>query len=379
MKKILTLLFLSSLVVTVPLSVQGENDSLISREEQTRILTFLKKLQFGLYMDVYATLPLNDLDDSSHIMPLYANSMYSNDFRLNVVGLTLNYRDTKARANLTLQYGDIPMLLTKVEYQWVKYLRQANFGFRVSKQSWIDLGFLLNPIGVESTWPVNNKLSTTSLGGWFEPGSFLGVKFSTRFREKLALAVYLGNPYSVAYNQDTYVSGGFQLSYTPADKLGIYYANLAGFQSRDLEHHSKFQLYNNLIIDYSPLKWLNLTAQYDFAWQTNSHLGADTSKLSYLHSGFLQASVRPVKWFSFTAKGEFFTDPNGFLSGVYDAAGTPEGFRAESLTAGVEFKPLQIIYLRAEYRYVNASQKLYDNQTSERQGAVTLTAGIRIL
>lgn len=358
--------------------VKAENDSVISREEESRILSALKKLHFGLYMDVYSTLPLNDIGDSSRIMPLFANCMYANDFRLNVVGLTMNYRDEKARANLTIQYGDIPMILTRVEYQWVKYLRQANFGFRVTKKSWIDIGFLLNPIGVESSWPVNNKLSTASVGGWFEPGSFLGIKFSTQFSKKFGMQVYVGNPYSVAYNQDTYTSAGFQLAYTPTENLGIYYANLAGLQSRDVNRHLKFQLYNNLIIDYTPLKWLNLLAQYDFAWQTNSHLKPDTTKLSYVHSGFFQASVRPLKWFSVTAKGEFFNDPNGFLSGVYGEGVSSKGMSTSGFTAGVEFKPVKIIYLRMEYRTVNTNQYLYDNNTLKNQGAVILTAGLKI-
>jgi hypothetical protein len=357
--------------------VQAENDSVISREEEKQILLFMKKLRVGLYIDVYSTVDVKNIDDSSQVLPLYANCMRTNDFRLNVAAILLTYRAEKTRANFTLQLGDIPMLLTKVEYQWIKYMRQANFGFRLTKRTWIDMGYMLNPIGVESSWPVYNKLSTASVGGYFEPGTFVGAKVSTQHNDKFGTAFFIGNPYSLAYNSDTYISAGVQLSYTPLKNLGIYYANMGGMQSRE-PAREKFQLYNNLIVDYTPVKWLNLQLQYDFAWQTNSHIGPDTSTLSYMNSGFIQASFRPVKWFSCSVKGEAFSDPNGFLSGVYNDEGVLQGLKTLGFTGGVEFKPLDILYLRAEYRNVSTNRPLFYNASLEYQDAVIFTAGLKI-
>lgn len=372
--RIIFLLLLSSLL---PGTLTAENDSIISREEEKKVLLFMKKFQLGLYLDVYSTLDLKNIDDSSQVLPLYANSMHTNDIRLNVVGLIITYRAEKTRANFTLHLGDIPMLLTKVEYQWIKYMRQANFGFKIAKRTWIDLGYFLNPIGVESSWPVYNKLSTASIGGYFEPGNIVGIKISTQFNQKFGTAFYAGNPYSLAYNNDEYGSAGFQLIYTPVSNLGIYYANLAGFQTRK-EGSSKFQLYNNFIVDYTPVKQINLVLQYDFAFQTNSHLGPDPSKLSYVNSGFLQATYRPLKWFACSIRGEFFTDPEGYMSGSYMESGSQEGLKTIGYTGGVEFRPIPLIYLRAEYRDIGTNHRIYYNGTAKRQYSLTLTAGLKI-
>ncbi len=361
----------------IAFSATAENDSLISREEEKHILLFMKKLQIGLYVDVYSDGDLKNLDDSSQVLPLYANCMRTNDFRLNVVSLILNYRAEKTRVNFQLQYGDIPNLLTRTEYQWIKYMRQANFGFKLTRRTWIDLGYFLNPIGVESAWPVYNRLSTASVGGYFEPGNIVGFKITTQFTDKYRMSFYMGNPYSLAYNRDTYVSGGFQIAYTPLSNLGIYYANIAGLQSRS-EDPQKFQVYNNLILDYTPVKWLQLMLQYDFAVQTNSHLAPDTSALSCINSGFLQVSWRPLKWFAVTVRGEFYSDPNGFLSGVYDNEGVKSGLKTLGFTGGVEFKPIDIIYIRAEYRNVGTNQNIYYNATQDYQYGLVLTAGIKI-
>lgn len=368
---------LFGLILIVPFSVKAENDSVLTQAEGKKILLFMKKLQIGLYIDVYSTVDIQNIDDSSQVLPLYANSMRTNDFRLNVAAILLTYRAEKTRANFTLQLGDIPMLLTQVEYQWIKYMRQANFGFKLTKRTWIDLGYMLNPIGCESSYPVYNKLSTASIGGYFEPGNIIGIKISTQYNDKFGTAFYIGNPYSLAYNSDTYISAGLQLSYTPFKNLGIYYANIAGMQSKNREDN-KVQLYNNIIVDYTPVKWLNLLMQYDFAWQTNSHLGSDTSLLSYVNSGFLQASFRPLKWFSVSVRGEFYSDPNGILSGVYNDEGVQNGLRTLGFSGGVEFKPFEILYLRAEYRNVGTNQPIFNNATIDCQDAVIFTAGLKI-
>ena len=161
------------------------------------------------------------------------------------------------------------------------------------------------------------------------------------------------------------------------ENLGFYYANIAGMQSR-VPSKGKFQLYNNVIVDYTPVYWLNLQLQYDLAWQTDSHLGPDTSALSFVNSGFLQVSYRPLRWFSCSIKGEFFSDPNGFLSGVRYNDGGYEGLKTVGFTGGVEFKPLEILYLRAEYRNVSTNQDIFHNSTDPYQNALIFTAGIKI-
>jgi len=377
MKTRVCMMALLGLFLICASSVNAENDSVLAPEEGKKILLFMKKLQIGLYVDVYSNLDVKNIDDTSQTLPLYANCMRTNDFRLNVAAVLFTYRAEKTRANFTLQLGDIPMLLTKVEYQWIKYMRQANFGFKLTKRTWIDLGYMLNPVGCESSWPVYNRLSTASVGGYFEPGNIIGIKVSTQYNDKFGTAFYIGNPYSLAYNSDTYISAGLQLSYTPFKNLGIYYANIAGMQSRDLDKN-KVQLYNNIIVDYTPVNWLNVLLQYDLAWQTNSHIGPDTSALSYMNSGFIQASFRPLKWFSVSIKGEFYSDPNGFLSGVYTDEGVQNGLQTLGFTGGVEFKPINILYLRAEYRDVNTNQPIYHNGTNKFQDALIFTAGIKI-
>ena len=175
-------------------------------------------------------------------MPLYVNTNFTGAFRLNVASLIVKYNAEKTRGNITFQYGDIPFLLTSIEAQFIKYLRQANFGIKLSKKTWIDLGYMLNPIGVESTWPILNHISTVTVGGYFEPGNILGVRVSTQINPKLAMRFYVCNPYSVAYQPDNYVSLGLSFSWNVFKNFLFTYADMAGLQSKSIENDPQFRI-----------------------------------------------------------------------------------------------------------------------------------------
>jgi opacity protein-like surface antigen len=357
-----------------------------AQDAQTDTLKGIKKIEkqgivfgdfnIGFYIDVYFLAPLDNSEDTTTIMPLYSNSNYTSAFRLNVASLIIKYDAEKTRGNITFQYGDIPFLLTSVEAQFIKYLRQANFGLRLSKKTWIDMGYMLNPIGVESSWPIYNHISTVTVGGYFEPGNILGVRISSQFTPKFGMKFYVCNPYSVAYQQDNYVSLGLALSYNILDNFTLTYANMTGLQSKSIENDPQARLYNNLILQYDPLKWLNLTGEVDFAIQTNSNIGPDPSTLSGAGSGFAEANFRLHKRWGLSARVEYYNDPNDFLSGYYGSNGGKSKFSTWGYTGGAEFKPLEKSYLRAEFRYIDCNNKIFYNQDRDYQYNITMTCGL---
>jgi|WetSurMetagenome_2_1015567.scaffolds.fasta_scaffold63100_3 opacity protein-like surface antigen len=357
-----------------------------AQDTQTDTLKGIKKIEkqglvfgdfnIGFYIDVYFLAPLDNSEDTTTIMPLYANSNYTSAFRLNVASFIIKYNAEKTRGNLTFQYGDIPFLLTSVDAQFIKYLRQANFGLRLSKKTWIDLGYMLNPIGVESSWPIYNHISTVTVGGYFEPGNILGVRISSQFTPKFGMQFYVCNPYSVAYQQDNYVSLGLALSYNILDNFTLTYANMTGLQSKSIENDPQARLYNNLILQYYPIKWLNLTGEFDFAIQTNSNIGPDPSTLSGAGSGFAEANFRLHKRWGLSARVEYYDDPNDFLSGYYGSDGGKSKFSTWGYTGGAEFKPLEKSYLRAEFRYMDCNNKVFYNKERFEQYNITVTCGL---
>ena len=181
-----------------PLAAQDKLDSLTD-DMKNEMFRRLKHFTFGFYIDAYYNGTLNSKQDTSNIVPFSSNCPIQNQIRLNVAAIEISYTAEKVRGKLAIQFGDAPNLLAAPEAQFIRNLRQANFGFRLGKKIWLDFGYFLNPVGIESSWPVLNYLSTVSVGGYYEPGSVLGVKLTWNASDKFWGGIMAGNPYSLAY------------------------------------------------------------------------------------------------------------------------------------------------------------------------------------
>jgi len=357
---------------------QTKADSLTDQFKD-QILNRLKNFSFGFYIDSYYNWTLGNKSDTSNIIPFSSNCPVQDQIRMNHAAIEINYNADKVRGKLAIQYGDAPNLLASPDAQFIKNLRQANFGFRIVKNFWIDFGYMLNPVGYESSWAVLNQLSTVTTGGFFEPGSLLGIKFSFKFSEKFNGGCMFGNPYSLAYGKNTHISGIVFLNYKPFNILSFSYNNFFGNQALiDADINNNIS-YNNLIATFNPVKGLTFVGEIDFAGQTNSGLPPDTNKTATMFSGFLQASYAFNDYLSITSQYEFFNDPDGFLSGLFLFDGGLHGLKMNGFTIGAEYKPVKFGYVRFEYRYLhsNKGNNVFSGNSSDLFQALTLTTGMR--
>jgi hypothetical protein len=369
-------LILILFLVSVSTIAQNSSDSLTDNKKN-QILNRLKNFSFGFYVDVYNNRTINGAHDTSNIIPFSSNCPIQNQVRLNVAAFELYYNAAKVRGKFAIQYGDAPNLMASPSSQWIKTIRQANFGFNIAKDIWIDLGYIFNPVGYESSWGALNQVSFVTVGGYFEPGSVLGAKLSCRFSEKFSGGIMAGNPFSIAYSQNTHVAGILFLTYQPLPNLSLNYNNFFGNQALKNAQIENNILYNNLIVKYDPGKHVQLVGQLDFAAQSNSQMAPDTTLTATMFSGFLQARYIISHHFFATGRFEFFNDPDGFLSGVNTL--TNRGLRTTGFSCSFEYRPVEIGYIRVAYRFLGSypgSLAFYSNSRDNMQ-ALIFTAGVR--
>jgi len=357
---------------------QTKADSLTD-ELRSKILNTFKHFSIGFYVDAYYNITLDAIKDTSNLIPFSANCPVQNMIRINHAAIEIGYNDDKVRGKLALQWGDAPNLLATSDEQFIRNIRQANFGFRIVKDLWIDFGYLLNPVGYESSWAVINQISTVTVGGYFEPGNVLGAKLSYQFSKKVSAGIMVGNSYSLAYGRNTHWALMMFLEYRPWSFLTIDYNNFMGNQAlKDADIDNNI-LYNNLIITCKPAKGVLLVGQFDLAAQTNSGLLPDTTKTALMCSGFIQAGYSFNSHFSLTARYEFFTDPDAFLSSLYKYDGKLTGLMTNGFTAAFEYKPVQFGYIRLAYRFLhsNPGNNIYYSGQLDHINILTFTTGIR--
>ena len=360
------------------LAAQNAFDSLTD-QAKSKILRNVNHFTFRFYVDSYYNMTFGGKTDTSNVVPFSSNCPVHDQIRMNVAAIELYYDDTSVRGKLALQYGDAPNLLADPTANFIKNLRQANFGFRLWKDLWIDFGYMFNPVGYESSWTVLNRISTVTTGGYFEPGSVLGTKLSYKFSDKFNMGFMIGNPYSLAYGKNTHMAGMIFLNYKPMDKLQFTYNNFFGNQALINAERKNDILYNNLIVTWLPFKGFEMVGQLDLAAQTNSGLPPDTTKTAFMYSGFLQCSYAFERHLMGSVKYELFDDPQGFLSGTYSFRGKVQGLLVHGITFGFEYKPIQIGFMRIEYRYLfaNPGNKVFYSNTSDELQSLIFTTGVR--
>jgi hypothetical protein len=372
------LIFLFILLCPFPAVTQGKSDSLTD-ELKTKLFNKFKHFSIGFYVDTYVNIELDKNKDTSNIVPFFANCPMTDQIRLNVAAVEVFYDAEKVRGKLQLQFGDAPNLLAAPEKQWIKNIRQAAIGFRITKNLWTDIGFMFTPVGSESAWPVINVISTASMCAYFEPGAVLGMKFSYKFSDKVNGGFMFGNPYSLAYQQANHLTGILFINYMPLKNLTISYNNLFGNQALRSANIKNNLLYNDILITYDPHKNLNLVGQFDFGFQTNSQMPPDTNKIASMCSGWLQARYSFLNHFSVSGRYEYYYDPSGFLSGPYSYEGITTGLVMNGMSVSLEYKPVKIAYIRLEYKFLHANKgnTVYYSNTSDHMNALIFTTGVR--
>lgn len=359
--------------------VAAQGDTL-TQTERKKLSTLLKDFDISVYMDVYYTRILDDpAGDTSNLMEFAANCPFTKEVRLNVAGLWLDYNSGNIRGKLYIQFGDVPNLRTRPTEQFIKYMKEAHFGFRVYKTLWLDFGYLPNPIGYESSYPIRNQISTVTVGGYYETGNFLGVKATAQLTRSFSAGIYIGNPYTLAYGHNKRIYGGVTMLYSFRDLFSVNYNNMFGDASIVTSELRHFYIYNNLVLIVTPVKNLRLVGQIDFGSLGNSTKPPDTTGTARGISGFIQATYRFTKWFAASVRGEYMNDPEGTITKLYAYDGKLRGLLTYGGTAGVEFKPLPNSYIRAEYSYLSADRGnlIFNSNLSDIRHSLTLTAGVR--
>ncbi|MDD5363321.1 MAG: outer membrane beta-barrel protein [Ignavibacteria bacterium] len=340
----------------------------ISVSQDKDILNYFKNFSISTYVDAYYSY---DNDKNVFDGPRLFGSLspYRDQFRLNIAQVSLKYSAEKIRGTFTIHYGDIP------EVNWgpvtrSKYVQEANVGFSPVKSLWIDGGYFVTHIGAES-FPKYNFFSSFSLMSNFEPFLQSGVKVSYDFSDKFSACLHILNGNNLFEDNNKNKSAGVQLSYTASPKLKLIYNNIVG-NEQPAGFQGKTRLLNNFIVNFYPTDKIDVVAAADYGTQELSKLSDPTKSANY-YGVSLAGRYKFTPKYSASLRGEFFQDLDGVVSSImYNGT----GIKANALTIGCEYKPVDNAYVRLEYRYVqtDAAQKIFYNGANNRSEA-TLSMG----
>ena len=342
-----------------------------------------KNLNIRFLCDVYYATELNEAN-TSPILDMAVVGSKRDEFRLQDYNIRFDYRAEKIRSTLAIQNGDGPQLLTNLSAEFIHYIDQAWFGFRLGKIFWIDFGYMPNPIGLESSKPSLNLISSVSIGGYFEPANMMGGRMMVYPSEKLSMGLAFFNNYTFMDKQKPVLTNvrhemvGFSLMYYPTPELTLSYNNSYSdpFNSGGL--HKNHLFYNNLFLIYNYKDRLHLNFQTDYAGQSKTETDSVNTIYGSALSGFLAVKYYFRPWIALGGRADFFFDPHAVLSETENDI--YKGYQTYCLAASFEIKPHPLVYIRAEYNYTEdfAGNYVFNDNTNKLRSCLLFTTGLNL-
>lgn len=296
------------------------------------------------YIDAYyaydtdaSVLPRTFDKRSQNTRPLNAIGFRKNEVNINTAQLTASTNADWYRGKMTVAFGTI------AQQSWLpsEYLslQEANLGFRLAENVWLDGGIFLTHVGGEALLPKNNVSSLLSLTTMFEPFYQGGLKLSYKPVEQFEIQLHALNGYGIIEATNPIPSAGLLLAYTPNSTINLIYSGYAG-NPRASTEPAAFRLYNDFNVIYNVTDKFSLRGELDVATQSDIQ--------SVYHSGFVTAHYAFTPAWSVTARGEYIVDEKGMVSAYPNLKDA--GLVGGGVTLGGEFKPTANSYVRLEAR-----------------------------
>ena len=332
------------------------------------------KLTFSGYVDAYYAYYTDSVGVGNYEQ--FPSISPRDGFGLNTAMISAQYDAEKVRGIISLHYGDIAKSAWSSSFQ---NIMEAHAGVRLFKKLWLDAGFFRTHIGAEGLLPRENFTSSVSVPTWYEPYYESGLRLNYNPSEKLAINIFMLNGYNIFEDNNWQKSFGLLVTYALGDKGSIGYNNYIGDETPSSgDTISHLRIYQNAFFNYQ-IKKLKIQLGVDYAMQANSDtLGKNSASM---FSGVLGLKYQMKEKFAIYARGEMFSDPQGFMSGVItDKTGKLTGFKVYGATLGVEYKATENSYIRLEARKLQMDKEQqifrFDGKNQDNRLEVLFNVGI---
>ncbi len=306
----------------------------------------LNGFQFGGLVYGSYNYNFNSPDSGSNNMRIFDQN--HNDFTMDLLQLEVS-KETESGVGFhaVLDYGETAGL---IQSDWGGDLahnfevQQAYLTYTFGVGNGIEMKFgkfatLLGGEVIES--PYNPNVSRSFMFGYAIPFTHTGVLFSTALNDNISLTAGVVNGWDNVRDNNN--------GKTFLGSLGLEFGDLAWtlngvFGAEDDDSGSSKTGVFDTVLTYSPMENVDLLANFDYGTASEQVNGDDAdwtglSGIVTLGGGLLDESL--ADW-SFALRGEWFSDPDGYRTGIgqdlREVTGTFKWQMTENLQARLEFR-----------------------------------------
>jgi putative OmpL-like beta-barrel porin-2 len=338
-------------------------------EEVGIVSTGVQPITFTGLVDVYYSNNFNN--PASGDNQLYYTNPNSKGFGLNQAKLEIEanpIKDIPVGVRADIWFGSGARLfregLEPGPLEDVIYLQQAYGYYQFKNGSQLDVGLFGTIAGLEvAESHLNWNYSRGLLWAWNEPFSHMGAKYTTPITDTLSATVMLVNGFDNARDNNSGKSYGVQGSWAPNDHFNTTLTWIQGPENSGTNEGWQKDLSWNF---YAKLhERFEIMTNYDSIWGANPD---GTGQLSWGLGGYARINLAD-KW-AVSQRFEYFDDSEARSTGVDQIL--------KEYTATLEFKPLNQLVTRLEYRRDWSTTQFFDrgNTPSSANNQDTLSLGL---
>jgi hypothetical protein len=300
------------------------------------------------FLDTYLSTDNDFLPNGSSSERKYSFSNHKKDqFSINLatIGLNIIYKE-KVRSTISFQMGDLQM--TSLPTGIISpFIQQANVGFQLFHNIWIDGGYFLSQLRSEGLILKDNWLSTYNLLSFFEPFYHAGLKLSYK-SDAVILCFHVLNGSGIIKENNVNKTFGFDLSMPFSKDINLSYSGIYGNEEEGNPIYSKFH-HLHTINFIAQLEKIGFKVQFDYA-------GKEKIKNANKDNGILWGTAFTTRYcinnkYSSTVRVSFINNAD-LVEGYASVSGL-------DFTLGAEYKPIENTYIRVEGRYIQLDNELY--------------------
>jgi hypothetical protein len=333
-------------------------------------------LHFSLsgYAESYYGYDFNQPADGNRPGFVYAHNRH-HEFNVNIAFMRASVQAERVRGNFALMAGTYANANLVAEPGTLKNVFEANAGVKLSKNAdlWLDAGIFGSHIGFESAigkdcWTLTRSMLADN-SPYYEAGAKLTYATPDGMWRFSALALN-GWQRIQRVPGNSLLSGGWQITYTPSDRVTLNSSSFFGTDQPDATR--LLRVFHNLYGIFQVTDRLGFIAGLDTGREENPNPDEDPN---FWYSPVFIARYAASDKATLAGRVEYYSDKNG----VIIATGTERGFQTLGVSVNLDVQLHQNAVWRIEGKMFSSRDAIFEkNNGSATTSNTVLTTALAV-
>jgi opacity protein-like surface antigen len=319
------------------------------------------KLAVSGYVDAYYGYDFSNPVSSER---LYGVSMNRhNEMTVNLAYADVRYISQRFRARFVPGFGTYVNANYTNEVGTMKNIIEGYVGMKLwsNKEIWLDMGVLGSPYTNESAISKDHLMYTRSFAPEYVPYYLSGLKLTLPINPKLNFYFYVLNGWQVIQDNNKGKSIGTQLEWRPNNEVLINWDTYIGDERSDQSPNFRTRYFSDLYVIYSPKGNFSATACAYIGLQDKLQANG-TIRTDNWHTANAIGKYKINDKVNISGRIEYFSDAN---QTQIKPINNETSFNTYSASLGVNYNPMDNIFIRFESRSFYSDNKIYQNDIGE--------------